>query len=195
MSRCKRAAIAILGGCVALWIVAAGTAWLHWPIPARLAGFGAGLTVGGVLVAAMLWFSPGGLHDMATPALTRRYYREFAPPMVAYVLVMLVWKPLLHSIGLPWLRVAVALLPSLLVFLAIRAIGRYVRDSDELQRRIELESVGLAAGVVSTVYMTAGFLQSAKMIAVGATAAMLWVFPALCLCYGVARIVIARRYA
>jgi hypothetical protein len=195
VSQCRRVAIAILAACVVAWVAAAGTAWLHWPRPAGPVRVGAHLTMAGVFIAGLLWFMPGGFGDVATPALTRRYYREFAPPMIAYALVMFAWKPLLRSLELPWLRVAIALLPSLLVFLAIRAIGRYVRDSDELQRRIELESVGLAAGMVSTVYMTAGFLQSAKMLAIGAATAMLWVFPALCLFYGIARIAIARRYA
>jgi hypothetical protein len=54
--------------------------------------------------------------------------------------------------------------------------------------------VGIAAGLVSMGYMSAGFLQSAKLIAIDATAAMLWVFPLLCLSYGVAKVVVGRRY-
>ncbi len=195
LGRCRRRALLVFAACVGLWILAAGTHWLGWPVPHRLVDFGLGLSFGGVLAAAMLWFTPGSFRDVATPALTRRYYREFGPPMAAYVVVMLAWKPLLGSIEQPWLRVLVALLPALLVFLAIRAIARYVRDSDEMQRRIELESVGLAAGAVSTLYMSAGFLQGAKLIAIGATPAMLWMFPLLCMAYGIARIFIARRYA
>lgn len=195
MSSCKRIAVLVFAACIVLLVVSAGTTWLDWPFPARVAGFCAGLAVGGLLLSAMLWFSPGGFHDVATPALTRRYYREFAWPMLGYVAVMLVWKRLLGGVDAVWLRVLVALLPAVLIALAIRAIARYVRDSDEMQRRIELESVALASGIVSTGYMTAGFLQSAKLLAVGATDAMLWVFPALCLCYGVTKIIIARRYA
>ena len=194
MTGCKRAALIVLAVCLALLAVYAGTLWLHWPVPVRLARFAAGLTVGGFLIAAMLWFSPGGLLAGSTPALTRRYHREFAPPMAGYVVVMLVWKRLLSSVDATWLRVLVALLPAVLVALAIRAVARYVRDSDEMQRRIELESIALAAGVVSTGYMTAGFLQSAKLIAIGATSAMLWVFPLLCVGYGVAKVFVARRF-
>ena len=65
--------------------------------------------------------------------------------MAAYVGVMLVWKQLLDLGRAPtWLRVLVALLPALLVGWMLRAFVRYVRDSDEMQRRIELESGAIA---------------------------------------------------
>lgn len=195
MSTCKRVAILIVCVCALLMVIAAGTAWWQWPIHPRLARFGVGLSMGGLVIAAMLWFSPGGFSDIATPALTRRYYREFAPPMIAYFAVMLGWKRVLAAVDAPWMRMAIALLPAVLMAMVIRALVRYVRDSDEMQRRIELESIGLAAGIVGTVYMAGGFLQSAKVISVESAAAMLWVFPALCLGYGVFRTVIARRYA
>ena len=42
--------------------------------------------------------------------------------------------------------------------------------------------------------MAAGFLQTAELIDVPSKVAMLWVFPALCLTYGIAKVFIARRY-
>jgi len=197
VSACRLAALILLVGgmLVASAVAVAVATGLDWPAKSSTLGVVVGLTGISLVVGTMLWFSPSTFQASATPALTRRYYREFAPPMTAYFIVMMVWKPLLRGIDVAGIRVIVALLPALLVILALRATARYVRDSDEMQRRIELESVGIAAGMISAGYMTAGFLQSAKMIAVGATSAMLWVFPALCLCYGVAKIFIARRYA
>ena len=190
------ALILLVGGVLVIaGVAAAVVTGLDLPTSSTTLGVVVGLAGIGLMVGAMLWFSPGTYQNSATPALTRRYYREFAPPMTAYFIVMMVWKPLLRGIDQASLRVIVALLPGLLVLLALRATARYVRDSDEMQRRIELESVGIAAGTMSTGYMIAGFLQSAKMIAVDATSAMLLVFPALCLCYGVAKIFVARRYA
>jgi hypothetical protein len=90
--------------------------------------------------------------------------------------------------------VLVALLPALLVLWVMRAFVRYVRDSDELQRRIELESGAVAALLVSAGYLGAGFLQTAELIAVPAKVAMLWVFPLLCLFYGIVRTINGRRY-
>lgn len=194
MTRCRRAALLLLAGSVLVGATVAVAAWQQWSTRPYALGVVAGLAMFGLLLGLMLWFVPEQFHESATPALTRRYYREFVPPMTLYFLVMIGWKPLLRSIDAIALRVVVALLPALLMALVIRAVARYVRDSDEMQRRIELESIALAAGVVSTVYMSAGFLQSAKLIEIGATSAMLWVFPLLCLGYGLAKISVARRF-
>jgi predicted ABC-type sugar transport system permease subunit len=72
---------------------------------------------------------------------------------------------------------------------------RYIRDTDELQRRIELEAVSISTAFVSFAYLTGGFLQAARVIDVRATDAMLWVFPLTCLAYGVVKIVVSRRYS
>lgn len=194
MTRCRRAALLLLSGSVLIGAVVALAAWQQWPVKPGALGIVAGLAVFVLLLGLALWFAPDQLLESATPALTRRYYREFVPPMTLYFLVMIGWKPLLRSIDAIGLRVVVALLPAVLMALVIRAVARYVCDSDEMQRRIELESIALAAGVVSTVYMSAGFLQSAKLIQIGATSAMLWVFPLLCIGYGVAKISVARRF-
>ncbi|WP_369942236.1 hypothetical protein [Xanthomonas medicagonis] len=191
MSGCKRAAIVAL--CVSLAMLLA-TPWLPLQHDNYLRGIWVGVAVGGLFLAPLLWWSPGGLRDSAPPALARRYYREFGLPMLFYVGVMLCWKRLLGSVDAHWLRVVVALLPALLVALVIRAVARFVRDSDEMQRRIELESIAIAAALVSGGYMAAGFLQAAEMIALPASAAMLWVFPLLCMTYGIAKSVNARRY-
>lgn len=88
----------------------------------------------------------------------------------------------------------IALLPAVLVVPVIRAVARYVRDSDEMDRRIELEAIAIAAGLVSGAYMTARFLQAAELIDVPASAAMLWVFPLLCAIYGITKSIHARRF-
>lgn len=192
MNRCKRSAIVVLSVSVALL---AATPWLRLLRgDDYLRGLWFGLCIGGVFLALVLWSSSGSMRDSAPPALARRYYREFGPPMLVYVVVMLCWKRLLTSVDAGWARVLIALLPALLVALVIRAVARFVRDSDEMQRRIELESIAIAAALVSGGYMTAGFLQAAGMIALPASAAMLWVFPMLCVTYGIAKGVNARRY-
>ena len=40
----------------------------------------------------------------------------------------------------------------------------------------------------------AGLLQQAKVIDIGAGVAMIWVFPLLCLIYGIAKMILTRRY-
>ena len=74
------------------------------------------------------------------------------------------------------------------------AVIRFIRDADELQRQIELEAVSIATALVSLLYMAGGFLQLAKVIDVPSGVAMIWLFPLVCVCYGLVKVVVARRY-
>ena len=192
-STCRRRAMPALVGGVALLAVSWAASAGNWPIAANLRGALAGIGVGLLFAAALLWFSPN-LTDTAPRHLSRRYKREVWPMISAYMLVMLGWKRLLGMVDATWLKVLVALFPALLVLGVMRAFVRYVRDSDEMQRRIELESGSIAGLTVSGVYLAAGFLQTASLIDIPAKVAMVWVFPMLCMVYGIAKVVIGRRY-
>jgi hypothetical protein len=132
--------------------------------------------------------------DVAPPGLTRRYLRELMASMGAYVLMLFASIWLLKRVDAQVLRVLVALAPAVPIGFAVRAMVRYMRGLDEMQQRIELESIGVATVLVSMLYMTAGLLQSARLIHVPGDAAMIWVFPLVCAVYGVARPLVARRY-
>ncbi|WP_284162378.1 hypothetical protein [Xanthomonas citri] len=194
MTSCKRKALLVF--CVGLAFLGIGLLglWQVLPLNNYLAGLSAGIGGSCMLLSVPMWLMRGSMRDSARPMLAQRYYREFGIPMVLYVLVMLFWRYLLGHVGSNWARVLIALLPAVLVVLVIRAVARYVRDSDEMQRRIELEAIAIAAGLVSGAYMTAGFLQAAELIDVPASAAMLWVFPLLCAIYGITRSIHARRF-
>jgi hypothetical protein len=185
----------------AVWLAALGpmlgvVSWAgynFWNFEDRISGFFAGLAIGCFFGAALLWWTPD-MSDAAPKAAIRRYQRQIAVTMGAYVLVMLVWKRLLDAVDPTWLKVFIALFPAALVCWVMRAFVQYVRDLDEMQRRIELESGAIAALLVSAVYLAAGFLQSAKLIHVAAGPALIFVFPAMCLLYGVSKIFVSRRY-
>lgn len=193
MTRCQRRSLLT----AALGLALLALAWLAhaaaWGWSDRILGLTTGLGVGALFAAVLVWFSPD-MSDAAPRSLVRRYYREMGWAMAAYVLVMLVWKRLLNLVDQSWLRVVVALLPALLVIWVMRAFVRYVRDSDEMQRRIEFESGSIAALLVSAGYMALGFLQNADLIDIPSKVAMLWVFPALCFAYGIVKVFISRRY-
>ena len=63
-----------------------------------------------------------------------------------------------------------------------------------MQRRIEMEGVGVAALVVSQVYLAGGFLQLGKVIDVPSGLAMIWVFPLMCFSYAIGKFRATRRY-
>jgi len=184
---------ALVGG--AVLVVAVGADRLApGVVPDFVRGILYGLAIG-CLIGALLRARMPDPCDTATPALRRRYLREFIPPMAAYLVLVIASMWLLHQVQAPLLRALIALLPVPPIALAMRAIMRYIRDTDELQRRIELEALSISTALVSLGYLTAGFLQKARVIDVPSSVAMIWVFPLVCLSYGVAKVVIGRRYA
>ena len=190
---CRRRALWSLGLSLAALAVAAGLWQARVPVGDWVLGLLTGLGVGGIFAAALLWFTPD-MTDAVPKRLTRRYQREVALAMGAYVIVMLFWKRLLNGVDPIWLKWVVALFPALLVCWVMRAFVVYVRDSDEMQRRIELESGAIAALLVSAVYLGLGFLQSAKLVSLDAGVALIMLFPAMCFTYGIVKIFVARRF-
>lgn len=193
MTRLRRRALALLGLSLLLVAVAWLGRTLAWPIGDPWLGLLAGLGAGGMFAALLLGLSPDSC-DVGTPAQRSRYLRDFLPAMLAYVVTLSVSVWLLKRVDAPGLRVLLALLPVPSIALILRAIMRYIRDADELQRRIELEAVSFATAGVSLLYMAGGFLQLAKVIDIPAGVAMIWVFPLVCFLYGLAKAVVWRRY-
>ncbi|WP_269789763.1 hypothetical protein [Stenotrophomonas sp. Iso1] len=159
----------------------------------KLSGVLFGIATGMGIAAILRRLMPEDC-DAAPPALRKRYTREVIIAMLAYAVLLVVSILLLKQVDGAPLRALIALLPVPPIVLVLRAMIRYIRDVDELQQRIELEAVSFATAFVSLVYLTGGFLQSAKVIDVPSNAAMIWVFPLVCLAYGLAKAVVARRY-
>lgn len=128
-------------------------------------------------------------------AVHRRYLREFLPAMALYTVVMIlsIWG--LHHIQATALRVVVALAPVVPVAMAGRAVLRFVRDSDELQRRIMAEAAALAALVMTMGTFSLGLLANAGVIAPRADVALAWILPAYCGLHGLFAWLAQRRYA
>ena len=163
-------------------------------VPDFLRGILYGLAIGCLLGAVLKARAPEAC-DTGTPEQRRRFLREFTPAMVLYVVGLTASVWLLKRVDDPVLRALVALMPVPPIAFAMRASVRRIREADELQRRIELESVSVATLLVSLGYLTAGFLQQARVIDVPSGVAMIWVFPLVCVVYGFAKILVGRRYA
>jgi hypothetical protein len=125
--------------------------------------------------------------------LHQRYAREFWPAMAAYVAVMLLLWPLLPQVHSEWLKIVLALLPVIPVLFAVCAMVRLVLRSDELEQRIHLIGLAVAATVVSTLSLAGGFLSAANVIKLDGSI-LLWVWPALVLLYSAGRSWASRRY-
>ena len=184
-------------GIGSLLLAAAGHWLLQWGRDGvhTWLGIGVGYLLGAALLLLMpRWWREHCDDEYARPA-GRRYVRALLPIMLLYSLSLFasIWL-VKHGIASVPLRALVAVVPALSVGALMWAGLRYLREIDELQRRIETEAIAASALFVSLVYFAAGLLEKAKVIAVDAGAAMIWVFPLLMLAYGIAKFLAVRRY-
>lgn len=193
---------------VVVALAALCAAWLGYasasPLTADQRDFPAGLAVGmalGFVLMLAIRRIPAVRErlvqagcDTVVPAVRRRYLREFLPAMGAYVLAVFASLWVLQHVDAALPRALVALLPVLPIGFALRAIMRFVRGVDEMQQRIELESIAFATALVSLLYLAGGFLQLARVIDLPAGLAMTMVFPLTCGVYGAAKLVVAGRF-
>lgn len=131
---------------------------------------------------------------MTMNALARRYLREFVPAMLGYLIVLPMSIVLLLQVDMPpALQGTVALLPVLPTLFVLRAIVRHMLRQDEMQQRIELQSVAVTCGLIGVGTFTVGFLQNVQLLP-SPRWLMLWVLPLMIGTYGVTRAMITRRY-
>lgn len=161
-------------------------------VPVALAPWLAGVGAALLSVGLLLLWSPG-LLDTYPRASTLRILLDFAPPVLLYGLAIDRWPDLLASVPAGGPRIAAACLPALLVLWACWAFVRYMRLLDELQQRVELVSVALAAALTCSLAAAAGGLHLAGVAEVTARTC-LWMFPLLMLAYSLIRAALTRRY-
>ncbi|HSD15794.1 MAG TPA: hypothetical protein VLC71_00855 [Thermomonas sp.] len=181
----------------ALALATAGHFLLAWPdhVVGMWAGIGAGYLLGALLFLLVPRWWRSHCDDMYAQPAGRRYLRALWPALVGYSLALFASIFLIRrGIESVPLRGLVAVLPVLPIGLMMLAALRYLREIDELQRRIETEAIGAASLLVALLYFAGGMLQKAKVVDIDAGVAMIWVFPLLCATYGIAKMVITRRY-
>jgi len=170
---------------------------LAWPdrLVGMWAGIGAGYLLGALLFLLVPRWWRQHCDDMYAQPAGQRYLRALWPALIGYSLALFLSLWLLRrGIDPLPLRALVAVLPVLPLALMMRAALRYLREIDELQRRIETEAIGIASLLVSLLFFAGGLLEKAQVFDVDAGAAMIWVFPLLCAIYGIAKMILTRRY-
>jgi len=125
----------------------------------------------------------------------KRYLREFIPAMLAYVVLILLFGALVPKTESMLWRVVLALLPLLPIVLLIRAMVRVIRGQDELERRIDLEAIAIAAMATGFGFFSFGLLLGAGVGGkVDPAAIAIWVMPCLFGSFGVAKWLVSWRY-
>lgn len=134
--------------------------------------------------------------DRLSPPI-RRYLRWLLVSMSMYASLLVTSLFALRAIPAEALalRAGVGLLPVLPLLLLVWAFARYIREADEMQRQIELQSVALAAMVTGVGFMVAGFLASAGVFVLKGDLVAILVLPALFGSYGIAKAFVQRSYA
>ena len=187
----------VLIGLGSFALAGAGKWLLQWPQNAvsTWLGIGTGYLAGSALMLLLPRWWREHCDEMYAQPAGRRYLRALWPALVGYTLTLFASIFLVkRGIESVPLRGLVAVLPVLPIGMMMLAALRYLREIDELQRRIETDAIGVASLLVSLLYFAGGMLQKAKVIELDAGVAMIWVFPLLCVTYGIAKMIVTRRY-
>jgi hypothetical protein len=128
-------------------------------------------------------------------AVHRRYLREFFPAIFAYCALIVVSLRCLHTLEGKPARAAVTLLPVVPVAFLIRAMVRAIRDQDELERRIDLESTAIGGAIAGFGFFTYGMLLKSGVLPVPpGEAVAIWVLPVLLGCFGLVKLAVRIYY-
>ena len=120
----------------------------------------------------------------------RRYHLRLAVATVGYGVALLVATILLRVLASsPW-RYAVMVLPLLPAIGIAWLVLRYLREADELQARIQLESLGAAFAAGSLITFGYGLMQ----VAGAPPVSWLFVWPVYGGCWLVASLIVRLRY-
>lgn len=127
----------------------------------------------------------------------KQYLTTLFPLMLAYLVLVMLSAPLLRILGpnaSGILRALAALVPILPMLLAAAAFVRYLRQCDELEQRIELETIAVSALTTSLGYLGVGALASVQLLTLSGAMSAILVLPILLGLYAPIRVLVSRRY-
>lgn len=130
-----------------------------------------------------------------SPAL-QRYYRASAWPSLAFIALAVLHQWTARKTGLATgVRMVVALAPVVMMARLFVHYLRFLRDCDELERRIELGALAWAAGISMLASMAAILLLDAGVVTWSAQHVATWLCLLLVGGYALVRSGLHRRYA
>lgn len=93
--------------------------------------------------------------------IQKRYFKEFGISMGFYVVLLIASIMVLTNFELPKIaQVAITLIPVIPTIFVVIAVMRALRDSDELQQKIQLQAVTFSAIVTGLITFSYGFLEN-----------------------------------
>ena len=121
----------------------------------------------------------------------KRYTKEFTSAMVAYIVTLIVSIAVLqrYEFSKFW-QVMLSLMPAVPVLLVVIAMIRALKDSDELQQRVQLLATSFAAALTGLITFTYGFLENVGF----PKFPTFLVFPMMIMIWGLSLGYFSRRY-
>ena len=93
--------------------------------------------------------------------IQKRYFKEFGISMGLYVVLLITSIMVLTNFKLPkTAQIVIALIPVIPTIFVVIAVMRALRDSDELQQKIQLQAVTFSAIVTGLITFSYGFLEN-----------------------------------
>ncbi|NVJ49644.1 MAG: hypothetical protein HWE13_15100 [Gammaproteobacteria bacterium] len=121
----------------------------------------------------------------------KRYFRRMLTATLLYVMAIIGSHFLLQLTDQVLIVAAITLLPITPCYLMLRAIQQLVKEMDELQLRIFMESCLFALAWTAMGCITIGFFQFYKVLP---NFSIFWVFSAICMLFGIGSAMAHRRY-
>src|SRR4051794_637225 len=124
--------------------------------------------------------------------MNRRYTSELLAALAAYALLLVGSITVLKHFAppAPW-RDVIALAPMLGFAAGCHVVLRQLRRLDEMQRRIQLEALGLAFAGTAMLSFSYGFLEGLDYPRLS----MFWIWPVMAILWCVGLALARRRYA
>ena len=130
------------------------------------------------------------IDECVNPTAARKYRIRTLVVAAAYLALTYASVRWLHrQPPMPW-RYVIAILPVLPIFLMPALVIEYLRNLDELQRKIQLEALGFAFAATALSTLTYGFLQNAGLPQVN----WIWVWPVMAGFWMLGMLAARRRY-
>ncbi|HEY4128412.1 MAG TPA: hypothetical protein VGN70_10225 [Gammaproteobacteria bacterium] len=128
---------------------------------------------------------------MSPAKASRRYQTQMVVAAVTYIALIAGTVDTLRAKPPMPERVLLALLPALPIAWMVWAVIRYLSRADELQRRVNIEALAIAAGTTAFLSLTYGFLED---LAGFPHVPLWWVFMVIDLVWAGSACILWRRY-
>lgn len=121
----------------------------------------------------------------------KRYFKEFGISMGFYVVAVIASTTILNNFEFPQIaQIIITLIPIIPTIFVVISIMRALRESDELQQRIQLQAVTFSAITTGLITFSYGFLENVGFPPFPS----IWILPIMFMLWGISLGYFWRKY-